>query len=278
VTAGAEPGVLLAFTHRLRQPVEIDEALNVYEDGGVWYWSLKPAEVTRDRVGTFGFSLDGEDLGALEELADEALEETQGEVEPERNAVEVVLRARRGDREGAFLLSAAGGVSEPLARLRAIGDDLLRRAGAAPLAVVRLTWRTLETALEAAKPATLLFGFENIGVQPVDILMRQDAGFTVYAQAGDVWEPWWSSGASGTPGLVGTDASLLGGILTPAKLAPGATAQAVFAESLTPPAPGSRPLGARVEGGLSLLRPVGADEFPQAEFRLETDPQEVEIT
>jgi hypothetical protein len=277
VTGGSAPGPILDYSYRLAQYVELEESVTVSDDGGVWYWSLKPPRPLRSRVGSFGFRLEDDELDALRADADEALEEQQGEVEQQRNAVEIRARVRRDDRERTFLLSAEGGVSEPLASLRAIGDDLRKRAEAAPLGVVSVSWRTLEPSLRVGAPATLMFGFENVGVQPVDLLIQKENGFTVFAQVEDHWEPWWQSGANGGPGLVGSDARLLGGILTPATLEPGASGQALFAAALAPPEAGPRALGARVEGWMTLARPDGPDSFPQAPFRLETEPREFEI-
>jgi hypothetical protein len=278
VSAGGTPDVLLDYTYKLGYPVALDDRLSVYDDGGVWYWSLKPPEALRDRVGTFGFRMEDEDLEGIGALADEALEEDQGDVQQQRGAVEILLRVRRGEREGTLLLSAEGGVSEPLARLRAIGDDLRRRAEATPLGVVRQTWRTLEPSLQPGTPATLLFAYENLGLQPVDVLFKQDAGFTIYTKVEEgVWQPLWQSDAAATPGLVGPGGQLLGGIYTPATLPPGSIAQAVFGQVPAPQESGTVELGAGVEGWISLLRPDGADDFPQAEFRLENEPLEVEV-
>ncbi len=281
---------VLAYTFRLAWPIEIDERLEVYDDGGVWYWSLRPAEeAKRDRAGTFTFHVDDAELRELEALADEVDAEPAVDATQPRGSLELVVSGRSGSQ----LLSRSEPLSPTLERAREVGLGLRARAESAPLAVVRVSWRPLEPELHTSRATSVFFECENVGVVPVDVVFEPQS-FMLLAVVDGGAEAWWQAGPNGTMGLTDDLGRLLGGITSPARLEPGEGGSALFLDALRPRRPGRVPAAAVAEGRLSLRRPGGSAAtgpetlllgedvlgdagVPDGPFRVETPLRELEI-
>ena len=275
-SAGARP--LLQYTYRLTYPVRVDEALTVYGDGGIWYWSLAPVDRSRrNRVGTFAFRVPTDEQHEVASLVSDLLAEPEVERTQQRNAPEVVLRVPNEDGERAFLLSTEDGLSGPLEEAWKLGNELRERAELAPLGVVRLGWRPAGPPLRASEPGTVAFTCENPGVEPVSVLFRGGT-FTIFTpDAAGGWARVWQAAEGETMGLTDDTGELIDGVLVPATLRPGATAVAVFMNAVAARAAGKQLLGASAEGSITLIRPEGPDGFPSADFLLESQPVEVDV-
>jgi hypothetical protein len=278
VTSSAGGRPLLHYTYRLTYPVRVDEALTVYDDGGVWYWSLVPLDRTRrDRVGTFAFRVPTEEQRELKSMVSDLLSVPEEQRTQQRNAPEVMLRVPGDDGERSFLLSTEEGLTGPLVAAWKLGGELRERAELAPLGVIRLGWRPAGPPLRASEPGTVAFTCENLGVEPVSVLFRGGT-FSIFAADGSGgWARLWQAVEGQTMGLTDDSGAMIDGVLTPATLRPGASAVAVFMNALEARTAGKQHLGASAEGSITLIRPEGADGFPSADFLLESQPVEVEI-
>ena len=275
MTSGLGPGRLLQVTYKLFGQLEVDETLAVFEDGGVWLWSLKPY-ATRDRAGSFAFTLDDAELAHVQDVVAEALENPQATAAQARGAVEVVAQARGESAEGTFVLSTPDALPAPLASLRTLVDDVRNRAEGAPIAALRLAWRPAVPALRTGTAATIVFAFENVGVQPMSVLVDPEK-LVVYGQGAAAWEEWWRGSRDDFVGLFDASGEMTGGPLTPGTVGAGETVNAVIANALTPPRGGRIAVGASAEGRLTLVGPDGEDEFPSGAFRLEAPQAEYTI-
>ena len=283
----APPGIVLGYTYIMSYPYDVNESLNVYDDGSVWYWSLRPAASEHiDRAGTFRFQLPDREFADLRALAEELVETPAEASTPDRNTIQIHVTANAGGSSQTHLLSAGSSPTMPQAAARAyeIGADLVKRAEDAPLAVVKLSWKPSRPVVSAGTPAHVDFMFENNGLKPVRVMAKPDA-YTMYLVQpnGDTSQVWQGTRNLGTgietedgpSGMPGGD-----GFISPAQIPPGAKLRSFFRDALLLPGPGPVQIGTRVEGSITVYFPAGSgremdEQYPNWPFRLESPPVEV---
>lgn len=293
------PRPILLYSWTMSNPYEINESLNVYEDGAVWYWSLKPAAMEKhNRVGTFQFQLPDSELMDLQALAAELAEMPAGSAEPARNTIVAYVTGVSGDKSQPHLISEGTSPTIPaeVARAGEIGRDLMHRAESAPLAVVTMSWSVVDAPVRAGAASAVNFNFENSGLRPVFVQAKPDAytlyevhsnggstqlwqgskGFTTGIQAADQGGRPTSRPTTG-PGALAGD-----GIYAPAEIAPGKGGRAFCRDAFLVQQAGSISVGAAVRGSITLYYPPGTgnpldEKYPNWGFYLETAPLKVQI-
>lgn len=272
-------------------PTEVNESLNVYDDGSVWYWSLKPALVDlHNRVGTFSFQLPGREFADLRKLAAKLAATEAAAQSPAQGTIAYSVIAYGDGKTQTHLLSVSA-TDEPGARFATdeleraykIGEDLARRAEDAPLAVVRLDWKPGEAGVKVGQVGNVIFTFRNIGIKPVSLLVGYDE-YALYEveKNGTSSQIWRGADLMGTgiksegPDMGGPP---MNGIYAEATVEPGTTSSAFFRDALIYQEPTTAEIGGAVIGKMNIYYPQGSTvqtaAEPQWPFSLETKPKTV---
>lgn len=269
------PSPLLDYTFTLDHPPRVRQRLCVYDDGEVWYWATLPGG---DRVdggaGTYTFPLQSSELASVRELATSLVETAAPRTPaalPVWGMIEAQITARVGDAEQTHAYEFVAEADRPPALRQAadLAPDLIVRAEAAPLAVIRLAVEVSQPLPDRSQRAILTFAFTNAGTQPVTFTVAPD---TLRAQrhAADSWTNVWRLGGEPLLGLVSPAGEPLDGLLVPATLDPGATARLVFPDAVDMPTGGATAGGLRgIAGGTIILRqPDGQAAAPAASYQV----------
>jgi hypothetical protein len=246
------------------------ESISVYTEGEVWYWrTLAADQESRNLAGTFRIEIEAEELTQLNELA----ERLGSEPDPGDAITPTALQVRITTMRPVARSFAFSWVRDrPPSRTLQLVWDALRglagRATASPVATLRLDWKAISV---PGQPPTLMFVFENLGKQPIDVLIDPGA-FTLTTASRGAGDELWRGSPHGTVGLVEGGGAPLGGILSPAVIGPGQTATAVFPNALSVAEPPIADVVAHAEGRLPLIKPGEPAPFPDTTFVLETLP------
>lgn len=272
-------------------PTEVNESLNVYSDGSVWYWSLKPARIEKhNRVGTFNFQLPDHEFEDLRELADE-LAGTQAESgSPAQGSIAFSVIAYKEGKPQTHLLSASTDDAEDarfatkgLEHAYKVGEDLARRAEDAPLAVVRLDWKPGEAGVKVGQAANVIFVFENVGIKPAMLKVGYDDYALYEVQANGASQQIWRGEDLMGTGIQSegpnTGGPPMDGIYVPATIEPGTKSSAFFREALLYQEPTGVEIGGAVIGKIGIYYPQGGtaqtSDNPEWPFSLETRPRKI---
>ncbi|MEO5953589.1 MAG: hypothetical protein ABIQ44_14075 [Chloroflexia bacterium] len=285
------PQPMLTFTWTMSYPYEINESLGVYSDGSVWYWSLRPAEVRlHNRVGTFNFQLPDREFEDLLGLAAELAGTQTDNGQPARSTMAVNVIANAEGKTQTHLLSASSTdgdnatfASTALERAYNIGQDLMRRAEDAPLAVVKLDWKPASTGVKVGQAANVNFIFENIGIEPVLLKVGLDEYALYEAQPNNVSAKIWQGAELTGTGIQGDDEGMGGpprdGTYVAATIKPGTKSTAFFQDALLFQQPGTMHVGAAVLGKINIYYPTATKPQTAATadwpFSLETQPRQI---
>src|SRR5687768_1128084 len=288
----AGPHPILLYSWTMTHPYTINESLNVYEDGSVWYWSLMPAgNEQRNRVGTFQFQLPDREFKDLQALAEELAELPAQSIEPARNTIVAYVTGAWGGKSQPHLLSEGSTptIHATAARADEIGRDLMRRAESAPLAVVEMSWCVVDGPVSVSTAASVTFNFKNPGLRPVLVQVKPEEYSLHKVRANGGSAQLWQGSAGFTIGITsagqgeGPGALAGDGIYSPAQITPGKKSEAFFRDALVIEEAGTKRIGALVRGSLTLYYPPGTgnpmdEKYPNWNFLLETDPIEVRVT
>lgn len=255
----AETPILTYRQHLDHFGARVDDTLEVGLDGVAWRWAMAPARADRvDEAGTYRLELPTEEVPGWRHLAtrlagvDRGADTREGHI---RHTVEIDGRVVELPDDPA----APGVLGDALRRLR----ELAGRTLAAPDAVVRLTVRLSPSAAPGRISPT--FVVESIGSSVVRIQTPPD-GYMLMAPDERGPTQAFRGDASQTAGFVDPGGSMLGGLLTPADVAPGSRATILFLDALPAPPPGG--LVARVDGLIGVRGPAADDDFPEIPFRI----------
>jgi hypothetical protein len=255
----AETPILTYRQHLDHFGAWVDDTLEITEDGIAWRWALAPSRPDRlDEAGTYRLSVPASEVIGLRELAatlaalDRGGDTREGHI---RHTVEIDGRVVELPDDPA----APTVLGDALRRLR----ELAGRTLAAPDAVVRLTVRLSPSAAPGRVSPT--FVVESVGSSTVRIQTPPD-GYTLMAPGERGPTQAFRGDVSQTAGFVDTGGSMLGGLLTPADVAPGSRVTILFLDALPAPQPGG--LVARVDGLIGVRGPASDDDFPETQFRV----------
>jgi hypothetical protein len=227
---------------------------------------------SRNLAGTFSFQIPAEELRQLNEL----VQALSREPDPGDLITPAALQVRittTGSVARSFAFSWVRDRPPPPV-LQLAWDTLRELAGRAsrnPLAVLRLEWRAVSLPGQEGQPATLMFVFENVGEQAIEVLI-DPASFSLTTRSPGAGVPIWQGSAQGAVGLMDGGGVPLGGILSPALIGPGSSATAVFPDALSIAEPPISDVVGHAEGRLPLISPKEPAPFPDATFVLEAPP------
>jgi len=259
------PGAWLTVTFDLQQPIQIEEALCVYPDGSLWYWSLAAAAADRrNRVGTFVAALDSSAQQRSRQVVADllALKPLPAPATPSGTAVTITVLSN--GRQQAHTYYQGSGIPGPLQSTHQLIQELLVEAENSPYSVLRVTTRA-DAFPPTAPTANGIFLFDNPGTQPVAFTLEANAFIlSGTLRSGQTFGPQ----NLGRPviGLTDSTGKSHGGIYSPARFAPGERAALSFLDAIQAGPAQIGTVSGKAEGVITLRYP-GSEPAPLPEDR-----------